>query len=185
MSLSQHIRHLPAAMCGRRSVRRDLLRKQKGTDPMSTWCCPFLQMPSFSHDAFSATPITCWTSVHFYGTFFWGESRKMASLLLPESPTGSPCRGALSGRCSDRFQMLPACGGGQQSSVEAPLQLWLIGVRMKLGVMFPALVFSLTASPCPICPFCCHVSWRAQLRRRGAQRGTLHVWLFASSLLSI
>lgn len=112
-----------------------LVEKTEGnrSDSTSTWRCPFLEMPQYSHDAFTRglTPMACWTSVHFYGMFF-----KVASLLLPESPTGSPRRGALLGRCSDRFQMLLECGRGQQRSVEASLQLWLIGVRLKLGVTF-------------------------------------------------
>lgn len=116
-----------------------------------------------SHDAFSRglTPLACWTYVHFYGIFLG------ASPLLPESLTVSPCRGALLGRCTDRNQMLLECGRGQQRSVEASLQLWLIGVRMKLGVTFldcdpPLSHFpsSFTLSLSSIYPVCCQAaSW--------------------------
>lgn len=64
------------------------------------------------------------------------QVEKTASLLLLESLTWSPCRGALLGQVPDRFQMLLQCGRGQQGSVEASQQLWLIGVRMKLGITF-------------------------------------------------
>lgn len=130
-----------------------------------------------------------------------GKKGKTAFLLLPESPTGSPCRGTLLGRCADQIQMLLECGRGQQRSVEASLQHWLIGVRMKLGVTFldsdpalscflsylcshstPSILSAVRSSPdaCVLCTL---------LRRCGAQRGAdsvmLRVWLFASLLLSV
>lgn len=202
MSLSQHVRHLPKAMWRwheklwySNSVRRDLLRKQRGTDlilhqhDVALFCkcrnIPTMLLPEGSHQ---------WPAELLFismGCFLRGK--KVASLLLPESPTGSPRRGALLGRCSDRFQMLLECGRGQQRSVEASLQLWLIGVRMKLGVTFldsdPLSLF-LMLSPYPIYPLCCHVSWclcfipcwdGAELS--GEQ--TLQVWLCASPLLSV
>lgn len=123
---------------------------------------------------------------------FKGKKKKMASLLLPGSPTGSPCRGALSGRCTDWIQMLQECGRGQQRSVKASVLHWLIGVRMKLGVTFllsflgshsaPSILSAVRLSPgaCVLC---------TMLRRCGARRGAdsvaLRVWLFASPLLSV
>ena len=130
------------------------------------------------------------------------KKKKKRSLLLPESLTGSPCRRALLGRCADRIQMLLKCGRGQQRSVQASLQHWLIEVNMKLGVTFldsdpslslvlclfsrsrstPSIPPAVRSSP-DACVFC------ALLRRRGARRGadsvTLHVWLVASPPLSL
>lgn len=95
MSLSQHIRNLPEAMSRwpekpwySNSVRRDMLRKQRGTgltDPMSTWRSRSLEMPSPSHDAFTRglTPLACWTSVHLHGIFV---RRKRGKECLPFAP---------------------------------------------------------------------------------------------------
>lgn len=134
-------------------------------------------------------------------SFPWDKGKrekKIASLLLPESLTGSPCRDALLGRCTDQIQMLLECGWGQQRSVEASLQHWLIGFRMKLGVTFldsdppPSFSFFLMVLLYSICPvgFAPDASvLYTLLRQCGAQQGadsvTLHVWLFASPLLSV
>lgn len=195
MSLSQH-RNLPEALSRWQkklwysdSVRRDLLRKQRGTgltEPMSTWRSRFLEMPLNSHDAFTRglTPLACWTNVHFHGIFVGTKTgEKMPpswSLRAQQGPRAE----ALS--LGPMHWSDPDAAGvrrGQQRSVEASRQHWLIGVRMMLGVTFldsdpclspflsylcshstPSILSAVRLSPdaCVLCTL---------LRRRWARRG--------------
>lgn len=185
MSLSQHI-SLHKAMRGWReklwysnSVRRDWLGKQRGTNPISTLKWPFLKYAVVFPRCFKQRAHT--SGLLNLCSFLWHSSKGggVASLLLPESPTGSQLRGALSGRCSDRFQMLLEDGRERARSVEVTLLLWLIGVRMKLGVTFPLSRFLL---PCLLMPVLYEPRLDGVELGWGAGSIMLQVWLFATPL---
>lgn len=109
---------------------------------------PRLRLPEGAHNA--ALLNLCSFLTGYFEEEKKKRKKKARSLLLPESLTGSPCRRALLGRCADRIQMLLKCGRGQQRSVRASLQHWLIGVNMELGVTFldsdPSLSLSFSVS---------------------------------------
>lgn len=144
------------------------------------------------------TPPACWTSVHFHGIFLRGKTRKNSSLLLPESLTGSPCRDALLGRCSDWIQMLLECGRGQETTVEASVQHWLIDrgqdeVGSHISWLWSLnsffLSYALTLPHLSCVPSGCllmpvfYVAFWVGVELSGDQ--TALCWLFASPLLSI
>lgn len=155
MSLSQHI-SLPKAMCGwlekswySNSVRRDSLGKQRGTNPISTLQWPFLKHALVFPRCFKQR---CHTSgLLNFCSFLWHSSKLgggVASLLLPESPTGSLLWGASLGpmlwSVPDASGVWKECGGYAGALIERGQDEAGSHISWR---WFPFLVF------------CCHVSW--------------------------
>lgn len=134
------------------------------------------------------------------GCFLRGE--KVASLLLPESPTGSPApRRSLGPRGSlgPLLWSVPdaagvwkgtteECGGFTAALIDRGQDE--VGSHIS-GLWSPLSRFlSYRSQPYPIYPFCCHVSWCLCLipcwdRVELSGEQTLQVWLCASPLLSV